>query len=284
MAVTAVMAATVLSGCVIRVVYEQLDWLALWYLEDYFDLDSAQEAQAKAMIADTLAWHRETQLPRYATLTRRLLGGLDGPVDPQFLATQYEEVVGLWDDLLRRVGPDLATLLRSLSDEQVDELFENLAEENRDLAKDYSGQTREERRAKQDKEIIKAFRRFTGRLSPEQEVFVRSRTARFHDLSGDWLDRRQAWQKEFRALMADRKLNARFAEQFQDLLLNPNQFDHPGYRKQVEDNQQASFRLVASVLGSLSSEQSEHLRGHLTTYISDFEALMRGKGRKGPAT
>jgi hypothetical protein len=264
---------------VIRVVYEQMDWLALWYLEDYFDLDVSQETQAKEMIARTLAWHRETQLPRYAVLTRNLLASIDGPVEPQFLAAQYDEVVSLWDDLLRRVSPDLSVLLQSLSDDQVDELFSNLADENRELAEDYSGQTREERRSKQDKEIIKSFRRFTGRLTAEQEVFVRSRTARFHDLSADWLDRRAAWQSEFRVLMTGRKSNARFAEEFRDLLLNPNQFDHPGYRKRVEDNQQASFRLVASVLGSLTPEQSNHLRNRLTTYASDFEALTRGKGQ-----
>ena len=66
-----------LSGCVVRVVYNQLDWLALWYVEDYFDLDPAQEEQAKEMIGRTISWHRETQLPRYASLMRTVLGGID---------------------------------------------------------------------------------------------------------------------------------------------------------------------------------------------------------------
>ena len=72
----------------------------------------------------------------------------------------------LWDELLRQVAPDFAGLLQSLSDEQVEDLFENLAEENQELEEDYSGISREERRAKQDKAIIKAFRRFTGTPEP----------------------------------------------------------------------------------------------------------------------
>lgn len=277
LAATGMLAVLMLSGCVVRVVYNQLDWLALWYVEDYFDLDPAQEEQAKQLIGRTISWHRETQLPRYAALTRTMLGGIDPPVDPAFLGGRYSEVVGLWDELLRQVAPDFAGLLQSLSDEQVDELFENLAEENRELADDYSGVSREERRAKQDKAIIKAFKRFTGKLSPEQEILVRTRTSRLHDLSADWLKRREAWQQEFRVVMAGRKSDPLFAGRIADLMLNPNQFDSPGYRQLVLENQQASFGLVAAVLTSLSQKQSDHLRSHLTTYANDFDALVRDK-------
>jgi hypothetical protein len=190
-------------------------------------------------------------------------------------------VVGLWDELLRQVAPDFAGLLQSLSDEQVDELFENLADENEELAEDFSGVGREERRAKQDKAIIKAFKRFTGKLTPEQEILVRTRTSRLHDLSADWLKRREAWQQEFRAVLAGRKSDPQFAGRIADHMLNPNQFDSPGYRRLVLENQQASFGLVAAVLTSLSQKQSDHLRNHLTTYANDFDALVRDKSATG---
>jgi hypothetical protein len=282
LAVTGVVAALLLSGCVVRVVYNQLDWLALWYVEDYFDLDRAQEEQARAMIGRTIRWHRETQLPRYATLMRTVLDGISPPVEAAFLADRYAEVVALWDDLLRHVAPDFARLLQSLSDEQVDELFENLADENRELEEDYSGISREERRAKQDKAVIKAFKRFTGRLSPEQEVLVRQRTARFHDLSADWIRRREAWQTEFRTLMTVRKTDPLFTERITNLLLDPNQFDSPGYRKLVLENQQASFGLVAAVLSSLTPKQAGHLREQLETYARDFDALVRDGTVRAP--
>lgn len=277
LAVTVVVAALILTGCVVRVVYNQLDWLALWYVEDYFDLDREQEELAKQMVGRTISWHRETQLPRYATLMRTMIGGIDPPVDPSFLGERYSEVVALWDELLVQIAPDFARLLQSLSDEQVEELFGNLAEENQELAEDYSGVSREERRAKQDDAIFKAFRRFTGKLSPEQEVLVRTRTSRLHDLSADWLKRREAWQKEFRVVMAGRKSDPSFSLRIADLMLNPNQFDSQGYRELVLENQQSSFGLVAAVLNSLSQKQSEHLRNHLTTYASDFDALVRDK-------
>ena len=273
LALTGVLAATLLGGCVIRVVYNQLDWLALWYVEDYLALDDAQEIQAKALIARTLAWHRATQLPQYSTLTRKLIMGIGTPTDPEFLAERYAEVVELWDALLQRVCPDFAALLQTLSNEQVEELFANLAEENDELAGDYAGGTAEERRKKQATAIIRAIRRFTGRLNDNQEAIVRRSGERLHDLSADWLRRRAAWQQQLRILLVGRKSDPRFAERLTNLVLNPNQFDTTGYRQLVVENQQRSFALVSEVLGTLSAGQSEHLRQNLTTYARDFDAL-----------
>ena len=275
--VASTLAVLILTGCVVRVVYNQLDWLALWYIEDYFDLDAAQEEQARAMISRTLAWHRSTQLPRYASLVRDIRAGLDGAVDSGFVADRYEQIVVLWDELLRRIAPDLARLLQSLSEEQVAELFANLEEGNRDLAREYSGEGPEKRRAKQDKAVIRSFRRFAGRLSTEQEQLVRARTAQFHDLSVEWLDRRAAWQAAFRQLMARRRTDPLFADRIAKLLIEPNQFDTPAYRAQVRENQQGSFELVAAVLGSLSPGQADKLRENLTVYASDFDALIANR-------
>ncbi len=266
-------AAALVSGCVIRVVYNQLDWLLLWYVEDYVDLDATQESQAKLLIARTLDWHRASQLPRYAGLTRTLLAGTDTPPGAAFLAERYTEIVQLWDELLWRTSPDVAGVLRTLSDRQVEELFAALARKNRELEREYSGSSAAARRLKQDKAILRVFRRFTGRLQPDQEALVRRQTAGFHDLSADWLQRRAAWQQAFRALMASRKSNPDFVAQFTQLALNPNQFDTGRYRTLVEDNQRRSFAMVAAVLGTLTPSQSQQLRKNLTTYAGDFEAL-----------
>ena len=271
--VVSLIAVVLLSGCVVRVVYNQLDWLALWYVQDYFDLDAAQEQQARALIGRTLAWHRRVELPKYAALSRRLASNADGAVSPAFVAARYDEIVLLWDELFRHASPEIAALLQSLSDRQVEDVFAKLAEENGEFAEDYSGVTLEERRAKQDKSILRAFRRFTGRLDAEQEALVRERTAAMHDLSADWLQRRADWQRAFRVLMVGRHTNPEFAAHLADLLLDPNQFDSPGYRELVVDNQRRAFAMVAAVISSLSPSQSERLQDHFATWATDFEAL-----------
>jgi hypothetical protein len=277
--------AVLVSGCVVRIVYNQLDWLTLWYVDDYFDLDKAQKAAARELIGDTLDWHRSAQLPRYLSLSRDVHDRVGQPVQAAFIAGTYAQIVGLWDQLLRHVADDAGVLLQTLSDSQVEALFERLAEDNQEFEEEYSGVTAAERRAKQDKAIIKAFRRFTGRLSDKQEDLIRSRTAKLHDLSADWLHRRAAWQAQFRVLLAARNSDPQFANRLASLILDPNQFDGPGYRELVEDNQRQLFSLVAEVLGTLSPAQTDTLRKRLDGFVQDFEALIREADRPkgGPA-
>ncbi len=278
MVATCALLAVLLSGCVVRVAYNQLDWLTLWYIDDYFDLDATQKTQARELIARTLVWHRSTQLPHYVALSRSVHDRVGAPVSAAFIADQYVEVVGLWDQLLRQVAADAGPLLQSLSDEQVEELFERLAEENLEFEEEYSGITAVERRSKQDKAIIRMFRRFTGRLSAEQEGLIRSRTAQLHDLSAEWLHRRAAWQAQFRALLAGRKSDPQFVTRLADLMLDPNQFDSPGYRGLVEDNQRQVFSFVAEVLSTLSPAQTDELRKRFASFMQDFDALIREGG------
>ena len=267
--------AVLLSGCIVRVAYNQLDWLTLWYVDGYFELDATQKTQARDVIAQTLAWHRSTQLPRYMSLSRELHDRVGTPVSAAFIAGVYEDVVGLWDQFLRQVATDAGGLLRSLSDRQVEALFEQLAEDNLEFEEEYSGVTAAERRAKQDKAIIKMFRRFTGRLSRPQEDLIRSRTAQLHDLSAEWLQRRAAWQAQFRILLTVRKSDPQFVDRLANLMLDPNQFDSPGYRELVEDNQRQVFSLVAEVLGTLSPAQANAMRKRLAGFIRDFDTLIR---------
>lgn len=268
-------AAGLLGGCVLRIVYEQLDWLTIWYIESYVSLDSRQKQQARTMVRRNLAWHRANELPEYAALTRDLLAQTGQSFTTEDIAARYDTVVQLWDRFLVQVVPDAGALFESLSDRQVEALFEKLARENAELAKEYSGKTPAVRRARQDKAIIRAFRQFTGPLTREQQALVRARTLEFDDSSPEWLARRAAWQAEFREVMAERDSAGTFLTEFSNLVLNPNQFDSPTYRRQVTENQQRAFSLVAEVLNSLNARQQAHLRTRLETYLADINALMQ---------
>lgn len=277
-----VLAALVLGGCVLRVAYNQLEWLSVWYVEDYFDLTEPQEKVVAGLIRRDLAWHRETQLPRYAELLEQLRAQAGEPVSPKFVAARYQDIIQLWDALLRQLGPGAAELLQMLSDEQVREFFEELADKNADLAEDYSGTTVEERRQKQSREIVRAFRRFIGPLNRSQQELVAERTAAMNDVTGQWLSRRETWQSALRTLLEQRRQDPAFAAALADLLLHPNQFDGPGYREAVQANQRIAFEMVAAVMSSLTPRQTTHLKGKLDDYLGDIRILIREGKREAP--
>ncbi len=273
------LASLVLSGCVTRMAYGQLDWLTRWYVNSYFDLNDSQDRLAREIIGRNLAWHRATQLPQYAAHVRELRAGLGGgPVTAEFIAQQYATTLVIWDESLRHTSPDVALLLQSLSDTQVSEFFDELAERNAELVEEYSGRAPEARRRKQDRSIIRAFRWFTGPLASDQESVVRTYTAGMHDLAEQWLERRAAWQSALRELLLTRSapdFEARLAQ----LLLDPNQFDSAEYRQLVAANRQIAFAMVAEVLSSLSPKQRKHLDDRLARLVADFEELARAPAR-----
>lgn len=280
MAVLGLLTTVLLGGCVLRVVYQQLDWLTLRYVNGYLDLTAAQKASARTAIDRGLDWHRETQLPRWLAIVDELLAQVDKPVSTRFVACEYQSIANLLDDSLQRAGPDLVALLRDLSDAQVMHLSARLQKDNEAMARKYAGATPGERRRNQDKALMRLFRRYLGRLDPVQEAAIRRHTAGFADLSAEWLQRRMRWQDELQRVLAERATDPAFPARVMSLLLDPNQFDSPGYRERVAETRASAFAMVAEVLNGLSVKQVRHLRERLTTDAADLEALM-GKDKAG---
>ena len=55
--------------------YNRLDTLAAWYVGNLVSLDDQQRSNLRAWLAQTLEWHRESELGRYAQFLRELVRG-----------------------------------------------------------------------------------------------------------------------------------------------------------------------------------------------------------------
>ena len=55
-----------LTGCSIKVFYNNADRYARWQIQDYVDLDREQRATLSVALKEILAWHRVEHLPLYA--------------------------------------------------------------------------------------------------------------------------------------------------------------------------------------------------------------------------
>jgi hypothetical protein len=146
--VLALLASVLLTGCVVRIAYGQLEWLTRWSVESYLDLNDGQERLVREIIGRNLAWHRATELPQYAAYLRELRAGLSGPVSAEFMARQYATTLVISDRTLQQISPDIARLLLTLNDEQVSEFIDEIEERNTELAEEYSGYAPEVRRKK----------------------------------------------------------------------------------------------------------------------------------------
>jgi len=262
------------AGCSgTRVVYNQLDWVVVWQLKKYFDLDGDQQQELREIVGRQLAWHRETQLPRYAAFAANLERSVAQPPGPEYFERRLAEMLVFWADFMAHAAPDAAAFLSSLSDRQVEQLFENIEKNNEELAEEYAGDTAAIRREKRERAIVRTVSGLTGRLTGAQQALVADYSDRMHDLSLAWLDRRREWQQEFRAALAVRHDTIELERRLAPLLVDPDRNDPPEYRALVEENQQIVFEMLAALAAELTPRQRERFQRRLRNYSRDFTLL-----------
>jgi hypothetical protein len=269
------MLVAVLGGCTTGFLYKRLDWLVVWYVNGLVSLDEVQEDELREIVAAGLEWHRTTQLPRYVAFLAAVDEDTDGAMTVDLVRQRYDEMVVLSDALLAYLGGAATPLLRSLTTQQIEELFENLEDDNEELWDEYAGSTTERRQQRRAKATMRALGRFTGRLTDAQEMLIRQRLAGMHDIAADWLERRRGWQHRFRQLLGSSLPKDEFEAGLRSLLVDPNQFDGTEYRRRAEENLQTVFTMLADLSGELEPAQRERMGKKLRQYATDLDALVR---------
>jgi hypothetical protein len=253
--------------------YNQLDWVIVWYLNGFFSLNEEQEAQLRESVTRNMEWHRTTQLPRYAAFCRELDQEMDGTLSPEILERRYEKMTELWDEFILHTLPDVSAFFLSLDQAQIDEFIENLEENNEELWEEFAGKSAEERLERRQKQAIKGTKRAVGRLTGEQEELIRVYTANMHDVSVEWMDGRKAWQSDFRDLMLDRPPEPAFTERLTKFMIDPNRQDAQAYREKVEENRKTIFAMITALSEQFSEKQRARLSKRLNNYAEDFDVL-----------
>jgi hypothetical protein len=272
-----------LAGCLLlagcgstKLVYGQLDVLLPWYFRDYIDLDTGQRRNLERAVDGLLAWHRESEVGRYAVFFRELERDAVQPLGSDRMREARLELDAFWDDIARRMAPDAAKLLSTLSDEQVEGLFTRMAERDAKLAKESLGRSSEERVERREKALRRQAERWVGRLDERQRALV---AACARDLSADpagWIASRQAWAGALREALADRQDLSRLAPRLARLLADGEAFWDPEYRRQFDADRERVIRLFADIDGSLTAGQRATLRKRLEELALDFEAIAGG--------
>jgi hypothetical protein len=271
------LAAALLAGCGgAKIVYQQLDVLLPWYFRDYVDLDTGQRQQLQRSVDTLLAWHRETEVMRYAAFFRELGQDARRPLGRDRLHAARMELEDFWDDIARRVTPDAAALLATLSDSQVEELFARIAEDDRKVERELRGRTEQERGQRREKALRVQLERWVGPLDPDQRAMVQACVRDMSANPAGWLESRRRWQGAFRDALALRNEPARFVPALERLLVDGEGVWPAEYRRQFDADRARVLQLIVDVDASLSSAQRDRLRRQLDRWALDFESIAGG--------
>jgi hypothetical protein len=265
-----------LGACGPRYIYPHLDWLVPWYVSDYISLDAAQKNLLQKRLLKQLDWHCRTQLPTYAE-TLRTIGREFAVADqaPDFSQIQayYIKLMELWKELVKQIGPDITDILITASNEQIDELFDNLASQNREFYKEYVDLPPAKLKKNRQKRMHKRLKYWISDLTAEQKAAISDWSKQMVPLSDDWLQNREMIQSEARRLLLQRGSNPEFQAALLELIVNPENMRTPAYQRKIETNIDLTIKLIIQLEALLTPAQRSYLLKRIDSLATDFVKL-----------
>ncbi|NRF66710.1 hypothetical protein HLB44_06920 [Aquincola sp. S2] len=267
-----------LGGCsALRLGYAQGPVLAYWWLDGYVDFSGEQTPLAKAALADWFAWHRQTQLPEYATWLASLQSMTTEAATPQAMCQITEGAQRRMEMAYAHAVPAMAEILRSFTPAQLDHLAKRYARKNQEVQRDYLQPDPAERAEANLKRTVERAEMLYGALDESQRRLLAAGLAASPFDAQRWLDERRARQQEIvrslRALLAERAEPAAFQAALRRLAadaVNSPRADYRAYRQRLLD---ANCALAAQLHNSMKPAQRQHGADKLKGWEEDFRAL-----------
>lgn len=260
------MCCLLLVGCGTKFVYNNMDWLLIEYLEDYVDLNSDQESLIEQRVALLSEWHRSEEIPNYVEHLDELMTLDLKNLTAAQLNAQEEKLRAHTDRIVQRVAPDLAQLIHKLSDEQVDELMDNIRVRHSKYKAKYSQLNEEEVRQVYAERIAESMENWLGRLTKEQERLVEQWSNDLQITTSDWSDHQTNLRIRISQLLNQRSdLNATERE-MNTLLVESESLYSPMLRSKIEHNRDVATRYIVEIATQASDKQIERYRKELSDW------------------
>ncbi|MDR9502684.1 MAG: DUF6279 family lipoprotein, partial [Desulfurivibrionaceae bacterium] len=166
--------AVFLAGCSsTRTAYRFADWGIVWWVEDYVTLNSAQKARLEEDLDNLRQWHCSAELPRYTQWLETLKEDLSPSVPEVDVIRHHQQQLFVFTDaLLQRAVPATVNLLSTLSDEQVEELATNMAQQHRELEQEMLGGSAQENAEGRAERTAERLENWLGPLNDQQASLI----------------------------------------------------------------------------------------------------------------
>ncbi len=261
-----------LSGCsATQFIYNRVDILIRWYLDDYVTLDRDQQARFNTRLDALLEWHRLEELPQYVVLLDDALTILDDGVpleSTRAMAARIESAaIRLQDpflELLLNTGEDLSPVQRT-------GFIEVLLAKQEELEADRLARDDAEYRDDLGRRFDKQLSRYLGPLTDEQVSRLEQGVAAMTRLDHFWLQDRRVWIAALSEILLGDEPD--WADQVRALIAGRDEALLPDYREGIDHNGEVILQLSRDVLLLRSDEQDKKLRARLTALRDDLAAL-----------
>jgi Family of unknown function (DUF6279) len=288
-----VVLALALCGCsVLRIAYSQAPTFAYWWIDGYVDLTDEQSVELRDAIDRWFDWHRRTELPRYAALLVRAQREVMEPtLSTDQLCAWRDEAQRRLDAALDEATPAFATLLLSLSPEQIRHMERKLAKDGDELKGDFAQPDRNERTRASFKRTLERYENLYGKLDEAQRTKLAQLLAASPFDAERWLAERERRNRDLLALLttvsatgrdgdaakAQRQAQAAVRVLAERALRSPR----PEYRAYQERLAQENCALASAMHNITTPAQRQYARNKLKSWEDDLRLIVAGGNGNG---
>ena len=277
--------AVAMSGCSIKMAYNNLDRIARWSVSDYIDMTDAQREYFDQEVDVILYWHRTTQLPEYADYFRHFEVTIGEQAQPEEIEHLFESLYDWGEKIEDRLLPLVVDLILSMNEEQYERLPQKLAKDNEALAEDEAGKSLEEIREEWAKEFGDLFKRFSGRLTAEQKTYLLGQSIRYQPQFQLWAEYRARWQADMLSLLqGGREDEDGFAAAFLDLVADRESYYGDTLTEVFASNEVLARDVTVWMINHLTEEQRERFFTRLEELGDTFAELYQEAEDEAPVS
>ncbi|WP_088328699.1 DUF6279 family lipoprotein [Lacimicrobium sp. SS2-24] len=260
-----------LAGCSTGFVYNNLDWLVHWYIDDYVELNTAQKRVFDQYMGKWLKWHRNQELDSYRRHLIDLQARInEAPLTEAQWMVEFDKGRAHWLRLIETLSDDISDLALTLTDEQIQSLFVALQARNEKREKRHYREENDER----VEERIDDVKRWIGPLTEYQQHLITAHVQQLTDNFDAWMAYRRTWQDAARSVLLERQDGNPWRTQLNDVLTRPQQFESVQYQQQAAHNRGVYAKMLHELNRSLTSRQRAHLNREINNLIQQLDNLI----------
>jgi hypothetical protein len=253
-----------LVGCSSQMAYNHLDWLVLWYVDDYVELNTEQEEKLNTSLESLLIWHRKVELPVYHNQLSNLLADVNsGDMQASLWRSHIVQIRGHMSRVRNKASRGLTQLAEDLSADQVTELFKNLHTKNTESEEEFNDLSGDEVQEQRLEKLYDTFDDFLGSVSKQQMAIIQRY---INDTSSNTLAYIQ-FNKTLQGMAKD--LFKHFSgpllnEKLYDLFIQSQQLKSVELKKNSALKTELAATLLSDIYGTLSNKQLVHFKAEIT--------------------
>jgi len=249
-------------------VYQNLDWIVPWYLDDYVELNEDQQAQFDAVLDKALVWHKTQELPRYHQYLEEVYLKLDQPLNEEDMRGIQTFAGAALSAIQQRIVPELLPLSKTLDADQQADVWAELNKKQQEYEEEFLTRTDEEYVKELNEKYSKFLKRFLGTLSVEQASIIEAKVGTIIRADDLWLDARQAWLNNIKRQYETE--GADWLARMQAAWLNRGQYYSEADQLTIDQRDQQARALLLAVMNSRSDEQTEHFKAFIREWQAKF--------------